>query len=785
MTPPVLPTTRVGDVELPELPRGWFVYVDTEGSGIHADGEPFAVGNRPAAPPARLSVVSLTFRQPVWNEKTGEWYEGDLIDYAWPFDQGPILGKPGHPVKDPETGIITFRPIDETDQAKLLARMSAVYGYQVTPEMACPNLSAADYVSLIEWIDRRDYLGFHNSKHDMHQFRSGLRAGAGGNPDIPEGYAAWDPDSEPGTWERHIPQRIGMMAPSGKELQIPGNVRRRIWDTQLIQKQLIDPLEPAALKPTARRLWGNDAADEEVALQAELKKLGVGMTKRYDLLPWCGAIGKYAAADTRLGYDLKVYQFACAEEGAVPPRFWELAEKEHQLRTTLYRMERRGVPYAKDESFAEAKRAQAANDILAVQMPFDPNKLAQSKRFYFGPVCATAQNRFDKAVAEDGNATRAWQIFFCDRDCPECGGRNGNGYEPTNRTTTGLPQLNIAEVWRLQAEQAPWSNEYLLFTKRKSAISKWYIGWAARVGSDGRLRTSFRQTKMDRERPGQDEGGTKSGRLAVTRWQAQAIPHGGLIPEGSAPVRPFILDIPGYKGYEHDLATGEVRVVAVVAGSHKLWDAIENGADLHAMNAEAFFGVTPENTPDPDVYKGYRTAAKKGTFGTLYGGGPKALKTQMEEATGRNVPMHEAAEAIRAFYAIYPELKRTTDQATAKVTRWQGGPGFLTMLDGWRRWYAVDEKTNSAFNQVIQGNLARAMINWMISVEIEVPDCLLLQIHDSLVTIHPDTPEGEAQARLVSEIGEREFRRYFKPATDRAGREMAWGIEPERWDSKH
>src|SRR5690606_27728228 len=96
----------------------------------------------------------------------------------------------------------------------------------------------------------------------------------------------------------------------------------------------------------------------------------------------------------------------------------------------------------------------------------------------------------------------------------------------------------------------------------------------ARPGPDGRIRTSFKQCKNDFERPGTGGGGTVSGRLAVGRWQAQAIPHLPLIPEGAFPVRKLIGQVNvgdmvvRYDGtrertnvrriqYEHDLAAGD------------------------------------------------------------------------------------------------------------------------------------------------------------------------------------------------------------------------------------
>lgn len=776
LSPHPFATTTVGDIELPELPSGWPVAWDTEGSGLYTDGDPIPAGSRAAQPEARISAVSVSFR---WPNADGT--PGEIVDFAWPFDQGPVIGKPGSPVKDPETGICTFVPINIDFQRAMLEKASKHLGYRVTPEMAMPNLPASEYASLIKWLDARDTIAAHNSVHDMHQARVGLRKGAGGDISVPEGFAAWDPDSEPGTWRLGEFQKLHMMEPTLEPLTIASR-RRHVHCTMVTQKQLIDPLNPAALKPTSRRLWGDDSTDEENELKAELAKQGTGLTKRYDLLPWCGAVGRYAAKDTNLCYRLWEYQLDLVDEGAVLPRYWELYNSEMDLRTTLYRMERRGVAYDAPRSFDEGASLRKRNVESAARLPFNPAKPNEVKRFYFGPTCSKASARSTQS------------LILCAKGCPECEGKNGLGLEPLERTEkTKAPKLDIVEVRRLMEEGHPYAEEYGQWTKRRNSDSKWYTGWAARTGRDGRIRTSYKQCKNDRERPGMAEGGAKSGRLAVGRWQAQAMPNKHLIPNGAFPVKGLIGSTPagtevvradGRKEktavprtqFEHDLAAGEMRVVVVIANCVPLWDALDAGADTHAMNAKALFGVTE----DHPTFKQLRSAAKRATFGILYGGGVRGIHSQVEAASGMHFPMQKVKESIDSFFQSYPEFKKMARQAEQKVTRWQGGPGYLTMLDGWRRWYALDERTNSSVNQVIQGNLARAMIGWMLEVERQLPGVLLLQVHDSLVTEHDDTPEGHAEAQRVSDIGNEVFLKYFGVR----GRPMNFGIEPEAWSTK-
>lgn len=828
--------TKVGNDWLPELPPLWPVALDTEGSGLAVDGNPIPEPGRPPYPPARISVVSVSFREPIWDEKTGQFKEGEIKDFAWPFDQGPVLGKPGAPYAlSEEHKVHGFKKLDDAEQARILKVMGGVLGREFTPDDVW-NWGPEHYVALIDWLDRRDFLVLQNSKHDMHQFRVGLRADAGGFG-CPEGFAAWDLDSEPGQWRLGEPQEAEMCQPSDKPLKkYPW--RRRIHDTMLVQKQLMDQLEVASLKPTSVRLFGEDSDEDEVRLKHELSKMGARLTKRYDLLMWQGAMGDYAAADTRRTLMVFEYERDRIKNGAVLEGYERLEEKEHQLRTTLYRMEKRGVPYDVEGSKVEGERMRSLNQEAVTLFPFDVTKPNAAKRFYFGPVCSQADKAVElakyevtKAFAEaslaervaneaeaacvpgkngrvlkkhtnaavsarmkankartDAEVLESWfkhqeamlkigSPGMCPASCPECGGTNGLGIEPLSRTDTGLPQLDELGIQHLEHVGAPLATEYRDYKKRQKAGNDWYTNWAAKTGVDGFIRTDYRQTVQQADKPGRgSDGGVKSGRLSCTRWGALQIPKKDLIPRGAVPVRQFIGNEPDYELYEHDLATGEFRVAVVLAGIYRLWDALDNGLDVHAMNAEALFGVKP----DHPRFKSYRQTGKGGTFCILYGGGPGALKDQLEKGMGEPVSMIKAKNIRDNFFRSYPEFKRMTDAATRKVDRQQGGPGFLTMLDGWQRWYSINEKTNSAFNQVIQGNLARACIEWMIEVERRLPGVLLLQIHDSLITRHRKTETGRREADLVSKIGNDVFERYFR-LPQRKNRIMNFGIEPEVW----
>ena len=79
-----------------------------------------------------------------------------------------------------------------------------------------------------------------------------------------------------------------------------------------------------------------------------------------------------------------------------------------------------------------------------------------------------------------------------------------------------------------------------------------------------------------------------------------------------------------------------------VVGRVRFGTALDAGQDTHGMNCKALFGVT-EDHPDWDSL---RSAAKRGTFGILYGGGVKAVHAQMEAASGMKFKQSAVAEAL-------------------------------------------------------------------------------------------------------------------------------------------
>lgn len=773
-------TALVGDVLLPDLPPGTPVAFDTETFGLHPDGEPGGDTGDPGSPPAWVSAASIAWRDPATNE---------VRSHAWGFDQGPCPGKPGR-VRRPREG----GGVEDLDVEKFLAGLAkAGYGpgktYRVLNAKGVPTgkelmvpwtwqdcyeaIGLDHWVRLLRWLQARDVLVMHNAKFDMwiaatgprdELVRQELRA-PDLSPDDPARREPWwglpgDRSDDPARRELwwglsdadrdRIVEAQSTGAPLGRVLSLDldyladGSLRpvSGIRDTMLTQA-FFEPMQSVALKKTGKRLFRIDADAAQQDLLNAMKKQGVGLTKRYDLTPW-SIMEPYAADDAELTLLLDEYQQRAIEVGDVPPECDAQIAKDAELMRVLYRMERRGLEYDVVGSRQGAADLQTRMRELEQGLPFNPNKLAEAKRFYFAP--------------EADGGLHLMPLKITDK--------------------TGAPCLDEAQLRLFVQAGQPHAAAYDEWSHCKSAVGKWYRGWADRTGPDGRLRTVFKQCAIQEERAGARGGGAISGRLAVGRVQLQAIPHNHQLPDPvrDRPVRSLIRARPGYALYEMDLPQGEVRIATVIVDCQAMWDVIDTGQDLHGENAKRIFGVDEEHPK----FKEYRGVAKRIVFGTLYGAGVRTLRAQILESTGMDYSENETRAAKEAFEEAFPEFPRVARQIQRKADRNLGGPGYVRLIDGRRRWFGPDEFSHKAFNAVIQGSLAQTGKTWMIEVERQLPGIQVLAIHDSDVVEVPDTEEGYAMALRVAEIGKEVYERDYGVR----GRKMSFDILPERWDKK-
>ena len=577
------------------------------------------------------------------------------------------------------------------------------------------NLDRAEWDALLEWLELAAGLVFHNAKFDLHKMRVGVRGS--------------QIDPRP-AWE-------------GKDLS-----HLLHWDTQNVNS-LLWPLQPdptsgrptTSLKPTSQILFGTEAGDEARKVKEYLRKRKLP-SGRWDLMPW-DVIGQYADMDARLTYMLMLRQEHEIERGAgnwLNPAgeggvsgTYDAIRRRLDVTKVLYRMEWRGLPYDEMGSREAANETERRAQPLAESLPFRPTDQA-AKSFFF----------------TDGLTSK---------------GTPGLDLVPYATLASGGVSMTAEVLARMVEDEVPYAEKWANYRKVTNAASMWYRAYADAMGTDGRLRTCFRQN------------GTVSARFSVERVNLQAIPQdyrlSGLAAlEGIPTPRQLIArGVPeGWAIYELDLAQAELRVAALFAKQESMLELIRQGQDLHAVTTQALF---PEVAPGSPDWGKYRQVGKRANFSLLFGAQGKTFRNMVSKETGMRLEDYEADRIVRDWNRLYPRFAQSIESHQSKVAQRQakGGKGWVQAINGERRWYGRYDDARSAFNQRVQSNLAHFGIDWMLQTERHLSQSqwldfavrdslpagaqggLLLTIHDSQVLLLPASEAGKETADQCAQIG--------------------------------
>lgn len=489
----------------------------------------------------------------------------------------------------------------------------------------------------------------------------------------------------------------------GRGVDLSGRI---VWDT-LVANPIVFPGTSPALKPTAERLWGETERDDERRLRQWLRKhKDARGNPRYDLAPW-DLIAPYATRDAHQCIRLYYRQKRMIEEGAVAEPY-ELIDREIDLAICLYRMETRGVGFDVEGCRAAAATLRQEHAVLRrkLRLEWGREPTPAGARWWFFKKCAA---------------------------------------EPITYTDAKTPSVDQDAVRELAMQGIPGAAEYERYSNYASALSKWYDNWPDLCGADGRIRPSYHQTK---------EGGVKgsgrgtvSGRLSVERVQLHAIPHDFRLPKNVPSIRSFFRANPGYELWEVDISQAEVRVATYCAHCEPMRQVLLSGDDVHGQTAQRVFGVTLD---DPAWGK-WRTLAKRLTFATLYGAGPRTFRRTLKEQANIVVPEAQAKEWLDEYRATFPQFRKLYRDQEWQVKR----RGFVELETGRRRWFSPQERDFHPYkgmNQLIQANVAEAMKIAKVEVEYEYPGLLLNEVHDSLMLEVPAGAEGKAKVKLVADL---------------------------------
>jgi DNA polymerase I-like protein with 3'-5' exonuclease and polymerase domains len=471
------------------------------------------------------------------------------------------------------------------------------------------------------------------------------------------------------------------------------------WDTMLAQR-VLDPREKAGLDATARRLGfgekqGLDAVKAWLAAHKYPKS-------RYDLVPW-HVIAEYVVTDAEMTAYLYAHQQRRLETEPWITR-WNI-DNEFGKMATLYSMEKRGLGYDYIRSEEAAQELERRADEIEARMPFTAK---DAKRYFFGEL----------------------------------------NLVPDRLTDAGQPSLDEQQVRKWQVEGVPFAREYAEVSKVRRAVSMWYRGYAEKVGTDGRLRTSFRQTTV------------RSGRMSVERVQLQAMPKadkyndmatGKRLPiyEGIPDVRDLIVAKEGYGIWNLDLSQAELRVASQYAQCRTMLDELLSPEpDIHGKTTERVLG-TKRDAPD---WKLKRDIGKRLTFSAIFQVGGKTFAETLAKMADIYLDEVEADSYVREWRRMYPEFGYAYRKAEKRVYR----EGNVRLLPGTKyetlSWFGERDWPNTAWNRMVQGSLAFFFGMWLAELERRWPGYGILTIHDSIMLECP-LDEGDQVSAEVAKWG--------------------------------
>jgi len=221
---------------------------------------------------------------------------------------------------------------------------------------------------------------------------------------------------------------------------------------------------------------------------------------------------------------------------------------------------------------------------------------------------------------------------------------------------------------------------------------------------------------------------TQTGRLSSVEPNLQNIPI--RTTEGHLIRKMFIPDNSNNKLYSADYSQIELRVLAHMANVKKLIEAFNSGEDIHSKTAKEVFNKAEITSED-------RRRAKAVNFGIVYGISAFGLATDL------GITNALAADFIKKYYAVYPEIKEFMDgtiefcKETGYVRTMKNRMRYIPDINS-KIYMQREFAKRMAMNAPIQGSAADIIKIAMIKVDNEMEkqglkSKLLIQVHDELV----------------------------------------------------
>jgi DNA polymerase-1 len=404
------------------------------------------------------------------------------------------------------------------------------------------------------------------------------------------------------------------------------------------------------------------------------RELGEAVDKAEQLSDWSGALTAgqlaYAARDALLALRL---------HDALAPRLADAdltatAALENRALPAVTWMAGAGVAFDRDGWLALAGEARTEADRLKAQL----NGLAPE--------------RFD----QKGTKPAAWN-WRSTKQVKEALAMLGVHVPDTKEET-------LAEVNRpVDAQRlASLLLDYRAADKRATTYGpKWFKG----SDHDGRVYGGWRLL------------GAESGRMSCSSPNLQNIPR-------EPGYRACVVAPPGRVLVKADYSQIELRIAAKVAGEPDMLAAYDRGDDLHTLTARRLLGKEVVSKDD-------RQIAKAVNFGLVYGMGAKTFRKNARAKYKVELTDEQAGQYRRAFFDIYPGLRRWHAQAGRS-----GRDTVETRTLGGRRRLGVWRFTEK-LNTPVQGTGAdglKAALALLWERRAECPGAVpVLAVHDEVV----------------------------------------------------
>lgn len=538
-------------------------------------------------------------------------------------------------------------------------------------------------------------------------------------------------------------------------------IRGRLDDTMLMH-HLYDETQPHGLKTIVKTFYP-DFADYEDEIKQQASAVGWENIPMNILSPYGGT-----DADVTLRLRDLLESFLLADE-----KIYRIYRNlTMYLNRALFKAEFEGMLINKDALITGMRRAEHLISeqetklrSYSIVQRFEikkTEKVNYEKRIELEDKIAVLQEKYDAQVLKAGKAGNKQLVDgkhklnelvlgISDYSAPinfgspvQLGellyGKDGFNYpEVYDRKKKMVCRSTDKNVMDLLEDDTGFIADLKLYRSLSKTYSTYLLGIYDRLDKNDRLHTSFLIH------------GTTSGRLSSRNPNLQNLPNASKLKDESAIelvaiVKSVFVPPTGHYIVQLDYSQAELRLIAEFAVEHTMIKAYDAGQDLHALTASKFVGVALEEfmlLPDGEKKK-WRTNAKAGNFGLIYGMSAEGLVEYARTNYGLTLTLDQATQWRDDFFELYPALLYYHDLYIEKARKF----GYVRTLFGRKRHtpniHSTDPRERAedervAINSPIQGTagefteFALALLSDRLDPRVKIVNT----VHDSIILYVP------------------------------------------------